>query len=214
MKNVPERVFLYGSGGHAKVIIDILRLNGVEVAVCLDDDPAKSGGLVMGVPIRYAPDELARLKEQGVLTGIVGIGNNRIREEKAALLRAQGFRLAATMHPAAIIARDVVIGDGTAVMAGVVVNCGARIGENAILNTSCSVDHDCIVGDNVHISPGARLGGTVVIGDGTQIGIGAVVLPNLKIGRNVIVGGGAAVIGDLPDSVTAVGVPARIIPQK
>jgi len=214
MMNVPKRVFLYGSGGHAKVIIDILRLNGAEVAACLDDDPAKAGGFVMGVPIFHAQEGFAQLKEQGALAGIVGIGNNRIREEKTALLRAQGFRLATAIHPSAIIASDVIIGDGTAVMAGVVVNCGARIGENAILNTSCSVDHDCVIGNNVHISPGAHLGGTVVIGDGTHIGIGAVVLPNLTIGKNVMVGGGAAAIGDLPDGVTAVGVPARIISQR
>ena len=80
-----------------------------------------------------------------------------------------------------------------------------------MINTSASIDHDCVLGECVFIAPGARLGGNVRVGDLSFIGIGASVLPGCALGRNVTVGAGAVVIGDVPDNVTVVGVPARIV---
>lgn len=90
-------------------------------------------------------------------------------------------------------------------------NAGACIGRGAILNTGCSVDHDCILGMTVHVSPGARLAGGVIIGEGSWIGIGASVKQLVRIGSRVIVGAGAVVLADVPDGITVVGVPARPI---
>ncbi len=79
-----------------------------------------------------------------------------------------------------------------------------------ILNTSCSIDHDCSVGCFVHVSPGARLAGNVRVGDESWIGIGATVRQSIAISSKVMVGAGAAVVNDLPSGVTALGVPAKI----
>jgi acetyltransferase-like isoleucine patch superfamily enzyme len=78
------------------------------------------------------------------------------------------------------------------------------------MNTGSSVDHDCSLGDGVHICPGARLSGGVVVGGFSWLGVGSSVIQQVKIGVDTIVGAGAAVTGDLPDQVTAVGVPATI----
>lgn len=206
-----KRAFVYGSGGHARVITEILILSGVEVVALLDDDESRVGIHVMSCPIVRADVALDTLIDQGIEYGIVGIGDNRIREEKAALVRQSGYRLIGAVHPTAVISSTAELEPGTAVMAKAVVNPGARVGENCILNTGCIVDHDCLIGLNVHLSPGVNLGGNVTIGDRTHIGIGASVLNNIAIGSDVVVGGGAVVIRDLPDGVTAVGVPAKII---
>jgi acetyltransferase-like isoleucine patch superfamily enzyme len=97
------------------------------------------------------------------------------------------------------------------VFASAVVNAYATVGEGAILNTGCSVDHDCTLGLCVHISPGARLAGSVNVGDGSWIGIGACVRQMLRIGSNVMVGAGAVVVCDISDNRTVAGVPARTI---
>jgi acetyltransferase-like isoleucine patch superfamily enzyme len=94
-------------------------------------------------------------------------------------------------------------------MAGVVVNPATVVGAHCILNTACSVDHDGRLGEAVHVSPGARLAGNVTVGDESWIGIGSCVIEGRTIGDRCIVGAGAAVISDIPDDVTAVGVPAR-----
>ena len=70
-----------------------------------------------------------------------------------------------------------------------------------------------MIGNFVNINPGATICGQVSIGDGAYIGAGAVVKDKIRIGRGAIVGAGAVVVRDLPDGVTAVGVPARVIKQ-
>jgi len=68
----------------------------------------------------------------------------------------------------------------------VIVNAGSIIGNHVILNTNCSVDHDCVIEDFVHVSPGATICGGVKIKEGVHIGAGAVVLPNLTIGKELL----------------------------
>lgn len=211
--DLPGPMIVYGSGGHAKVVVDILRRMGIEIAAILDDDPDKAGGTFAELPVFLARDYLKPSRRKKAGPAIVAIGDNRARQERAALLAGKGFHLVTAVHPGAMIAADTVLGAGTVAMAGVVVNSGARVGDNVILNTGCTVDHDCRVGHGAHISPGVHLGGGVTIGDRAHVGIGACVLPGVCIGPDAVIGGGAAVIHDVLPGVTAVGVPARMIRQ-
>jgi len=86
------------------------------------------------------------------------------------------------------------------------------LGRHVIVNTGATIDHDCIVGDFAHIGPGVHLAGMVKVGAGAFLGIGSVVLPGLAIGEWSMVGAGAVVIRDVPDRVTAYGVPAKTHP--
>ncbi|MCG8386779.1 MAG: acetyltransferase, partial [Cytophagales bacterium] len=97
------------------------------------------------------------------------------------------------------------------IMPGTVVNAGTVIGEHAIINTSASVDHDCVIEDFVHIAPNSTLCGNVQVGEGTLFGAGAVAIPGVKIGKNCTVGAGAVVVNDVPAGATVVGNPAKII---
>lgn len=202
-------IVVYGAGGHAKVVLDILRLNSLEVVAVLDDEPTKTGLHFGGCPISRASAALAGLMQQKI-PAVVAIGDNTLRAQAAQRILNAGGHLHTVVHPAAVIGSDVTLGAGTVVMAGVVINAGAAIGANVILNTACSVDHDCSLGDHTHISPGAHLGGQVHVGAYTQIGIGASVLPGITIGSHVVVGGGAVVIHPIPSHAVAYGVPARV----
>jgi len=126
-------------------------------------------------------------------------------------INALGYELACAVHPSAQTGRNVFIGVGTVIMANTAINPGTKIGENVIINTGATVDHDCVLKDYVHISPGAHLAGNVKIGESTHIGIGASVIQGVKIGKGVIIGAGAALVNNIPDNVTAVGVPAKMI---
>lgn len=109
----------------------------------------------------------------------VAVGNNADRKMEAERQIAKPFCYLA--HPSAEIAQDVEIQDGTVVMAGVVIQPGCNIGKHVILNTNCTVDHDCIIGDYAHIAPGAVLCGNVQVGEGALVGAGAVCVPGAII---------------------------------
>lgn len=206
-----EPVFVYGAGGHGKVVAEILELTGYEIAAVMDDDEALRGSAFLNHRVRHTVEALEDLNRLGVRRGIVAIGNNAIREMRALSLREKGFELVGAIHSSAIVSTYAKIGAGCAVMAGAIVNPGARVDDLAILNTGCSVDHDCRIGEAAHIAPGARLGGSVTVGARALVGTGAAVVHNCRIGADAVIGAGAAVIGDIPGGVTAVGVPARVI---
>jgi UDP-N-acetylbacillosamine N-acetyltransferase len=207
------KLVIWGASGHARVVADIVRLEGAyEIAGFLDDTKVKPvqsefcGAVILG-----GREQLDALFKQGVKHLIVGIGDCQSRLQLAAVALANGFRLATARHPRATIAADTHIGGGTVVAAGVVVNPGTSVGENVIINTSASVDHDCVIAAGAHLSPGVHLAGNVVVGRATWIGIGATVSDRTQIGADTVIGAGSVVLHDIPDGVLAYGVPARII---
>lgn len=141
----------------------------------------------------------------------VAIGGQRGRDrlQRTQWLAARGCAPLTVVHSRAFVAGDAQVGEGSQVLALAAVCTGARLGSAVIVNTSASIDHDCVVGDGVHIAPGATIAGQVRIDDFAFIGAGAVVLPNLHIGAGAIVGAGAVVTRDVASGDIVVGNPAR-----
>jgi acetyltransferase-like isoleucine patch superfamily enzyme len=94
-------------------------------------------------------------------------------------------------------------------MAGAVINVGTVIKDCVIVNTACSIDHDCVVSSFAHSSPGVRIGGGVSIGEKSWIGIGATIKNFLTVGSGVLVGAGATVVSNVEDGMTVTGTPAK-----
>lgn len=209
----PELV-IWGAGGHALVVADIVRCAGkFHIAGFLDDvNPTPrdfAGAMVIG-----RVSELPAFAPNRARTLLPGIGDNAARLRMIDTAARTGFELATAAHPSSVIAADVMLGAGTVAAAGVIVNPGAIIGRVVILNTACSIDHHCEIADGAHIAPGARLAGSVRVGRGAWIGIGAVIRENISIGENAVVGAGAVVVRDVPPGVIVAGNPARILKDK
>lgn len=201
-----------GASGHAKVIIDIVEKEGrYRISHLLDDNPALHGKLFFGYRVAGATRSLLAATGEK-LPALVAIGDNSARMRIAGWLRDNGFQLARAVHPRSQIGRGAVIGDGTAVMAGAVVNSDTTIGENVIVNTGATVDHDCVVGDGVHLAPGVHLCGGVQVGAGAFIGAGTVAIPGIRVGANAIVGAGSTLLEDVSENIKAAGSPARRLP--
>jgi acetyltransferase EpsM len=201
-------LWVLGSGGHARVVIDTAQQAGMfEVRGVFDDGVTAGVTSVDGLPVlgTITPEALTA---HGVDRAVIAIGDARERARIAA--RLDGIVTWATVvHPRAYVAPGACIDAGTVVFAMAVVQPGTRVGVHAVLNTACSVDHDNAIDDFVQIGPGAHLGGAVEVSKGAFVGTGASVRPGAKIGAWTTVGAGAAVIHDLPAGVTAIGVPAR-----
>lgn len=203
-----------GAGGHAKVVIEILRLvGGYDFVGLLDAEPNLWGSEVLGVPVLGDDALLAGLYDKGVRTAFIGLGSVKSSAPRKRLyyhVRQAGFHLARALHPQAIISPTAEIGDAPIVMAGVLINSEAWLGDNVIINTGAIIEHDCVIGSHVHVATGARLAGAVHVGDGAHVGIGATIREGIRVGRGSVVGAGAVVVQDVPDDVLVVGVPAKI----
>ena len=197
-------IWILGGGGHAKVALATLAVDGKAIAGLYDDDPAKQGLRLLGHEIiGVTPPEDWWNSE--TRSAFIAIGSNKIRERVA----ARRANWAVARHPAAHVHATVALAAGTLVCAGVVIQPDTCLGAHAIANTACSIDHDCRIGDFAHIAPGAHLAGGVTVGARSFIGIGASIGPGVRIGDDVTVGAGAAVLRDIPHGETWVGVPAR-----
>lgn len=194
-------MYLYGASGHAKVIIDILRKSGVEITGLFDDNPDIKELYGLKVLGKYEGQELDKPL-------IISIGDNKIRQMVSQKIKAFFGK---AIYAEAIISPSAIIDEGTVVMQGAVIQASAHIGKHVIINTCASVDHDCKIGNFAHISPQSSLCGNVEVGEGTHIGAGATIIPNIKIGKWCKIGAGAVVIRDVPDFVTVVGNPAKIL---
>lgn len=196
-----QTLAIIGAGGHGKVIADIAEKNGYREIVFFDDD--KVVAECAGYPV------IGRSKDADGLDAdvILGIGDATVRQQIQDSLNNMNF--VTLIHPDAVIARDVVLGEGTVVMAGAVINPGTEIGRGCIINTCSSVDHDCKVGDFVHVAVGSHLCGMVVVGDGVWVGAGATISNNVSVCQGCTIGAGAVVLKDIEQKGTYVGIPAK-----
>ncbi len=193
-------MYLYGASGHAKVILDILKDQGIAIDGLFDDN--------------LAVHELCGFQVDhgivGLLTAplIITIGDNAQRARIAKTLKCE---FGTAIHSSAIVSPTSKIGKGSVIIQGSIIQTEAIIGNHVIVNTGASVGHECIISDFVHVSPHATLCGNVIVGEGTHIGAGAVVIPNIIVGKWCKIGAGAVVIRDVPDHSILVGNPGRII---
>lgn len=209
------RVLILGAGGHAQVVNDILLRcfalgSNYQPIGFLDDNIRHTGTTLMGLPVLGPITRLHEFDHEAV---IVAIGDNHARKRIFVMLQVQGIPIVSAVHPAAVLAPDIHLGEGVMICAGVVVNTGTVVGDNVILNTACSIDHHNYIKSHAHIAPGTHLGGDIHVGEGALVGIGVSVIPGRSIGDWATVGAGAVVIRDVPPFATAVGVPARFIKQ-
>lgn len=184
--------------------------------VILDADPGRWGQRLYDIDIAGGEDLLPVLKQGGATHFVVAVGSAGCNANRC---RLYGVGLAAGLapltieHPSAIRSPRASVGSGSQLMPGCILNAGARLGVNVIVNSGAIVEHDCEIGDHTHIAPGAVLSGSVVVGASAHIGTGAAVRQGIRIGAGAVVGVGAAVVRDVPDGVIVVGNPARPLPR-
>ncbi|MGD1075619.1 MAG: acetyltransferase [Thermodesulfovibrionales bacterium] len=205
-----REVVIIGSGGHAKVIIDILK-GAAEYKPVGFTDPASGQKEIMGVPLLGDDSVLPSLYKKGLKYAFVAVGENRLRADLARLVIELGFELINAVSSHSYVSEWAALGRGIAIMPGAIVNPYANIGDHAIINTGATIDHDCVIESCCHVAPGCHVAGNVRIGTGTLLGIGSTVIPKTTIGAWSIIGAGTVVTGDLPEYAVARGVPARVI---
>jgi UDP-perosamine 4-acetyltransferase len=209
--NRDAAIIVLGAGGHAKVLIDALLASSAVIVGIVDPNPALAGTKILGVSVLGGDDVVNEYPPSQVhlVNGLGSVGLPIIRQQLYERFKGMCYTFATVVHPSAVVASDVVLGEGAQIMAGVVIQPGSHIGINSIVNTRASVDHDCIIGKHVHIAPGVTLSGGVLVGEHSHIGTGATLIQGISIGNCCVVAAGAVVTKNVIEGAMVRGVPAR-----
>lgn len=206
-----DKIIIVGGGGHSKVLINILyKLQNYDIVGYTD---VENKGDILGVKYlgndNILSDIIIREKKCFAAIGVGMVNINTERENIFNRVKSIGFEFPQIISPVSTINRDVIIGEGSVVFDGVVINPGTKIGKGCIINTNSTIEHDCIIEDFSQICPGATLSGGVRVGRHCLIGTGSSVKQYLKITDYCVIGVGSAVIKNCEKSGVYIGTPAR-----
>lgn len=189
----------------------MLRVLGHEVIGFTDPDQALWGQVVDGIPVIGGDHEILKkdCSEIFLAIGLGGTGDNKPRKRLFEEFFFKGYSFPVLIHPSSFVSGNVVLGSGSLVMAGALLQTGCRVGKNVIINTGALADHDCVIGDHAHLAPGTVLSGNVFVACMAHIGTGAVIIQNIRVGEGALVAAGSVAIRDVKEGSRVSGVPAK-----
>ena len=142
---------------------------------------------------------------------ILGLGGCVNRRKLSERFLNYGGELCSFISAKASVSKHAKIGLGTVILQQAVIEADVTIGKGSLINTSAVITHECTIGEFSEIAPLSLLAGKVKIGCSTFIGAHSTVLPKLNIGSNAVIGAKSLVTKDVPDNITVIGVPAKLL---
>jgi sugar O-acyltransferase (sialic acid O-acetyltransferase NeuD family) len=202
-------LFIYGAGGHAKVVATAaFETNSYEKIYFLDSAKKNFKFSEKSAIFSLNPED-DLLTSSVDAQSIIAIGDSNIRMKIA--LESINDNFISIQSPNSYLSQFSKISEGVFISAGAMINADSFIGPHAIINTGSVIEHECKIGSFSHVGPNAALGGNVELGSNVFIGGGAFVNPNLSICNDVTVGSGSVVINDISEPGIYAGVPANKI---
>jgi sugar O-acyltransferase (sialic acid O-acetyltransferase NeuD family) len=216
-ENCPKEIIIIGAGGFGRDVLWLLnRINAAsennewDLLGFVDDNPEMIGKIVNGVPVLGTLDYLLAINTPQYV--VCSINKPNIRESMVLKCKQNANLLfPALIDPTAIIGQSISIGEGCVICANSILTIDVSIGAFCLINLICTIEHDSIISEFSTLYPRVSVAGNDKIGRCSEIGTGTQLIQRITIGDNVILGAGSVVVHDIPDSCTAVGVPAKPI---
>lgn len=209
---------MVGTGGHAQMMQQLIANDpNLDIQLCawLETPDYEGEKELLGLPVlRQNTDGFQALQQLGANSFYFGLGMVKAAPWRADVytkILSYGFDALTYTHPTAIIDSSAIIGDGTFIGAGIVIQPFVTIGSACLINTGSIVEHHVTIGSNTHVGPGAIICGQVTVEDHGMIGAGSVILQQVQLGKNVTIGAGSTVLKNIPNNAIAVGKPATLL---
>ena len=194
-----EKIILIGGGGHCKSCIDVIEQAGKYQIVGIVDVPEKIHQRILGYEIIATDKDLPLIAKQ-YSNFLLTIGQLRSAQKRILLfngLKEMGARFPVIFSPLSYVSKHATVAKGTIVMHHALVNAGAKVGANCIINTKALIEHDAVVEDHCHIATGSIVNGGAKIKSGTFFGSNAVTRGYVVVGKESFINCGAKVQCDL-----------------
>ncbi|HEY9357569.1 MAG TPA: acetyltransferase [Arthrobacter sp.] len=207
-----SELILIAASGLAREVLAMVRSSGqYDVLGMLDDDPEMAGVTVDGAPVLGPIDDAPKYTHAFLL---VCLGSGKAREAAVERLTALGLResrYATVIDPTVECPEGCRIGRGSILLRNVTLTASVTLGAHVVAMPSVTFTHDDDVADFATFAAGVSLGGGVRIGRAAYLGLNSSVRERTSVGSYATVGMGAAVLSNVPDGETWVGVPAHPI---
>ncbi|ROT47811.1 acetyltransferase [Candidatus Cardinium hertigii] len=189
-------LIIFGICALTKGALDIFLKNNVMVYGILEDDPKWHHTDLCGIPILGATDNQKFLNLlQGACVSFLAYGNITKRKKILDLLTAQVKQtLISAIHPSAIIADPIKLGQSNYIGAQVCLAPEVAIGNHCVVHNGVIIEEQASIDDWVQIGAGSVIGAYVTLGEGVSIGIGARIVAGVSIQKGVHIHAGAVVL--------------------
>lgn len=195
-------IVIIGGGGHASVLVDILRAQQREIlaVICPDDITIRS--VFSGIQHLKNDDDVLKFSVDDVLlvNAIGMLPKSALKRKLNQHFLSLGYQFETVIADSAQLSPFSQIEAGAQIFAGAIVQAGVQVGAHAVVNSGVIIEHDCKIGQYSHIAPRATLCGQVNTDDNVYVGAGATVIHNIKLAQNSIVGAGAIVTKHLSEN--------------
>ena len=195
-------LLILGAGGHASVIVDILREQKREIIGVVSPQIDLNRAVFKGIQHYTCDEDILDFATDTVrlVNGIGAMPGASLRTSIYRNFISLGYEFETVVSSSAVVSSHAVLAAGSQIFPNATVQTGANIGENTIINSGAIIEHDCLVGKNNHVAPGATLSGDVQSGENVHFGTGSSIIQSIIIGNGVVIGAGATITKNVADN--------------
>jgi len=213
-----KSVVIVGAGGFGREVLEIFKdqnriSRSWNILGFVDENKQLQEKTLNGYPVLGGLDWL-REHNNPTLGCVVAIGTCETRKQVVERLQEIGVNFYDAIHPSVIMSDSVKMGTDVIICAGSILTVNIKIGDHVHVDTNCTIAHDAVIGSYCRLNPGVKINGNNHLGEGVYVGTGATFIQEVSIGSWSTIGAGAVVAVDIPEKVTAVGVPAKVVKSK
>ena len=193
------KIILIGGGGHCKSCIDVIEQQGKYRVAGIVDVHERMHQKILGYEIIGTDQDLPLIAKE-YSNFLITIGQIRSANKRIQLfnhLRELSVHFPVIFSPLSYVSKHASVAEGTIIMHHALVNSGADIGRNCIINTKALIEHDAVVEDHCHIATGGIVNGGAKIKSGAFFGSNAVTRGYVTVGEKSFINCGAKVECDL-----------------
>lgn len=196
-------ILVIGGGGHASVLVDILRSQNREILAIICPDDISERDIFSGIEHLRNDDDVLRFSVEEVLlvNGIGMLPRSDLKRKLNQYYLSLGYQFETVIADNSQVSSFATIETGAQIFAGAIIQAGVVVRAHSVINSGVIIEHDCKIGPYNHIAPGAILCGQVISHSNVYVGAGAIVIHNINLGGNCIVGAGTTILKNVDENI-------------